>query len=303
MSGKTDPAPGLAQDRARRLVDHLIGTGGAWTVVFTVLFLVSLGWFTDSLFEWMADADAWFAGWAVAPWMPLHRFIGIALFPLLVFLLYRRARGARNDIQARIVVDTEPYPVHGLILYLSNLRSGQAKRIEEAIAEPIDLVEFRDRVGDLNWRMPVEAIAFHQSRLRHVVAVCSADEPSADDSKPPTQGSAAQFQLFERLMDRLMPDHRFMLKSAADVAGEETQRHPHGIDFEKADVVADVTNDAFRYLRQQGLPLSQILIDITGGQKPNAIAGTAIALAEGRRIQYVSRHDYSVKVYDVTYEQ
>jgi hypothetical protein len=51
----------------------------------------------------------------------------------------------------------------------------------------------------------------------------------------------------------------------------------------------------------RGLRASDILIDVTGGQKPTSIAGAAVALAEGRCIQYVSTRDYRVRVYDVTY--
>jgi hypothetical protein len=301
MSRKIKAAPGLAQDRARRLVNHLIGTGGGWTVAVTVLFLVSLGWFTDSLFEWMTAADHWLVGWAIEPWMPLHRIVGVLLFPLLVLVLYRRARGARDDIQARIVVETEPYPVQGLILYLSNLRPDQIEQLEQAMREPLDLDALCKTLGSLNWYMPFRAIDFHKSRLRHVIAICSADEQSKDGEI--RYGSASQFDQFAQLLERLLPEHRFSLLNASELPDDETAKHPKGIDFEAADVVSDVTNAAFRYLRAQGLPLPEILIDITGGQKPNAVAGTAIALAEGRRIQYVSLKDYRVKVYDVTYEQ
>ncbi len=62
----------------------------------------------------------------------------------------------------------------------------------------------------------------------------------------------------------------------------------------------------FADLLRRGLPIQEILIDVTGGQKPNAVAATAVALAEGRRIQYVAKDPgtgaYRVKVYDVTYD-
>jgi hypothetical protein len=44
------------------------------------------------------------------------------------------------------------------------------------------------------------------------------------------------------------------------------------------------------------------MIDITGGQKPPSVAGSAVALEkEGRRIQYVSTRDFKIRSYDITY--
>ena len=79
------------------------------------------------------------------------------------------------------------------------------------------------------------------------------------------------------------------------------------MEFEDVDVVSQVTDDAYLDLLRHRLPDAEILIDVTGGQKPNAVAATAVALAEGRRIQYVACDreggECRVKVYDVTYDQ
>jgi len=293
-------APGASQELASRVVRHLLGSGDLRVIAGVVALLVGLGWFTDSLFEWLTDFGTWLGGGTVTTWWPVHRVLAVGFFVLELLALALLARGARKRYRPRVATDPEPTPVRGLILFLSNLRRSDADELAAGLTAIADLDGFRARFGALNWRMPLEAIAYHRARLHEVTLICSRDETGSDGTSVP--GSAAQWPLFRDLAGRLFPQAAFTLRDAAHL----DSRYTGGVPFEDVDRVSQVTDDAFADLLRRGLPTSEILIDVTGGQKPNAVAATAVALAEGRRIQYVARDCrtglYRVKVYDVTYE-
>ena len=286
-------APGARQEQARRILLHLLGGGDLRALVLVVAVLVSMGWLTDSLFEWMSDVGDYLHGRPVADWFPLHRLVSVGSFGLLLGWLLVLAAGARKRYRPRVGKDEQPAQARGLILFLSSLIVDESKQLDQPKAlreklKQLDGIEaFRAHFGRLNWRMPLEAIAYHLPRLDHVIVICSQGE----------LGSAKQLPLFRELCGRVFAAERFHLKDA----GELDSRFGHGLSFEDVDTVSRATDHAFQWLLDQGIAVSDILIDITGGQKPNAAAATAVALAEGRRIEYVT-FDYRVTVYDVTYD-
>ncbi|AGA89191.1 hypothetical protein Thimo_0321 [Thioflavicoccus mobilis 8321] len=254
--------------------------------------LVGIGLVTNSLFEWLADIGTWFGGGTVDDWLPVHRLLAVGLFAGELLAVAAYARGARKRYRPRVGVEPQPAQVHGLILFLSNLSAEQARAVQAGLTTLDGLAAFRAAHGGLNWRMPLEAIAHHAPRLQHVIVICSAGRT----------GSAGQWPLFRALVQRVFPGAAFELRSAAQL----DSRFGAGIDFEDVDGVAQATDDAYVHLLERGLPHSEILIDVTGGQKTNAIAATAVALAEGRRIQYVACDRDTctchLNVYDVTYD-
>ncbi len=293
-------APGASQELASRVVRHLLGSGDLRVIAGVVALLVGLGWFTDSLFEWLTDFGTWFGGGTITTWWPLHRLLAVGFFLVALLCLAQLARGARKRYRPRVASDPAPAPVRGLILFLSNLPPDRVAELKERITAFADLDDFRANFGDLNWRMPLEAIAYHRARLQYVTVICSRDE--SGDQSPKVLGSAVQWPLFRDLAARLFAPTTFSLRDAAQL----DSRYTGGVSFEDVDLISQVTDDAYTDLLRRGLPIDQILIDVTGGQKPNAVAATAVALAEGRRIQYVACQRGAgcrVKVYDVTYDQ
>ena len=285
-------APGAAHERARRILDHLLGVNSGWATLAVVAILTGLGFFTDSLFEWLVDFGAILEGRQVDNWFPIHRLLALVIFAFELILLALLARKARRRYRPRVGSETSPAPVRGLILFLSNLDPKTAQALEESAHGLSGMDEFRAQHGALNWRMPLEAIAYHATRLKEVLIITSAGP----------HGSTVQSSLFHRVVDQCFPDAGFRLRSI----GELDTRYSPGLDFEDVDLVSQATDDAYECLRQGGLRHSDILIDITGGQKPNAAAATAVALAEGRRIQYVAcdrqTGECHLSVYDVSYD-
>lgn len=285
-------APGAAQEHARRVVLHLLGGGQFRVVAWVVALLLGIGWITDSLFEWIIDVETALAGGTVANWWPLHRLLSLAYFAIIMTWLGVLTRGAQRRYRPRVGTDPAPPPVRGLVLFLSQLKPQEEATLRDALDGLTDLAGFRACCGRLNWRMPLEAIAFHQPRLRHAVLICS------------RLGSAEQLGLFRALVRRVFPDAAFVLHDVAEL----DMRYGGGVPFDDVDAVSRATDDAVEFLLQQRLAITDVLIDVTGGQKTNAVAATAVALAEGRRIQYVAGNaetsePYGVTVYDVTYDR
>ena len=291
MSGAR--APGAAQERARRLVQQLLGGHGVISTLVVIFLLAGLGWFGDSLFEWFVDVGRWIDGEPVEDWFPTHRLIAVGIFALQLLLLWWFASGAERLYRPRVGSDETPGAVRGLILYLSNLPPPALQALKDDMEHIKGFDDFCERYGGLNWRMPLEAIHYHRSRLSEVVAITSQG----------AGGSASQWTTFEQVVGRCFPDAAMRLRAI----GELDTRYAQGLVFENVNDVSRATDAAYWCLRDAGLTNGDILIDITGGQKPNAVAGTAVALAEGRRIQYVACDRGTpatcrVTVYDVTYD-
>lgn len=284
-------APGAAGEQAYRIAVHLLGSGSLRVIAVVVALLVGIGWLSDSLFEWLTDLDTLAQGKAVENWWPIHRLVAVGLFTLELLALWWLARGARRRYRPRIEADARPAQARGLILFLSNLKDEQT--VAAALSELTGIDDFRTRFADANWRMPLEALAYHLPRLERALVICSPQ-------------SIRQWSLFRDLSARLFPNADLVLCEIGSLHPQDRQ-YQGGLSFEDLATVARATDDALADLMDAGLPLADILIDITGGLKPNAVAATAVALAEGRRIQYVSGphgpEPYRVTVYDVTYER
>lgn len=290
MSGAR--APGAAREQAYQVAVHLLGSGNLRVIAAVVAMLIGISWLGDTLFELLTDLDAAAQGQTIENWWPLHRRIGVGFFAAELVVLWWLARDVRRRYRPRIGSDPKPAQARGLILFLSNLKPGPLDELTAKMPELTGIDAFRAGAGENNWRMPLEAIAYHLPRLQRVVAVCSAE-------------SIVQWPRFQELVRQLFRDAVLDLCELSELCPQD-EDYQGGLAFDDVATVARATDDALDALLAAGLPLSDILIDITGGQKPNAVAATAVALAEGRRIQYVSGKGaapYDVTVYDVTYER
>ncbi|MGH8563127.1 MAG: hypothetical protein ACREXW_03210 [Gammaproteobacteria bacterium] len=277
----TKRAPGLQRERLYRVLIHHLGSASPVYLVVALLFLMSFSWATDMVYEIGEDILGSSMRWSA---------FGLFIILVLTFILAARKTAAR--FRPRVIEDNSPTQVRGLILFLSVIGTEYGKQIKEVVSTGLTLDSFRQSFGRLAWRMPVEAIAYHRSRLRHVVVITSHHR----DNHP---GSHEQLALFRDLVRALFPGDLEVLDLSACGTGQTA-----GLDFEQdIDGLTQATDNAFRLLTEgRRLRPADILIDVTGGTKPSTIAGASVALAEGRRVQYVSTSDYRIRTYDVTYE-
>jgi hypothetical protein len=145
--------------------------------------------------------------------------------------------------------------------------------------------------------MPIEAIAYHLDRpLKKVVVLPSSDYVRGDGTKDP--GTYSDFGLFATMVSTMIGDGpRVEIVSLADFA---KHRWMNGVDFETAQEMVEALDSIYASLNEVYKD-NEIMVDVTGGQKPPAVVGAAVALEDYRRFQYVSTRDYKIRSYDITY--
>lgn len=276
----TQRAPGPAAGRARTVLLALIGTSEWRALGLVILGLILLGWATDAGFEVLSAGFN--QGWSWALLCAPHRLTAWGLFIVYLIGLGWLARRASRDLAPVVTETRNPEPVAGLILALSKLSDTHAQQLTEYLDRGLDRPHFETAFEKLPWRMPVEALGYHARELCHVRLLTSRD------------GSDGQFELLRRLLRQLFPEVGW---TSADCLS--TIATP-GVDFNSVRDIAHALNRGYESLRARGLGNSDILIDITSGTKPVTAAALAVALAEGRRVQYVNER-YQVQRYDVRY--
>ncbi|MBI5604006.1 MAG: hypothetical protein HY879_11680 [Deltaproteobacteria bacterium] len=247
---------------------------------------------------------------------PSYLRIGyIVLFFIFAYFLYIKIPRFRP--QTRRLSNERPaeYRNH-LILFLSKLPDVSIKdntcipdwltpNIQYKMDEDIKAME----MGRWQWEMPLRAIN-HQRRgnLKSIILVCSDNQEEPDGSL--RKGSLAQVHHFVNLLrkyDELNCTEIFLLVKNKD--GEflkytpsipmEENREYIGLGFEVFD---ELTSGLWWLIEKHGYQDGQIMIDITGGQKPTSVAGAALTFNRKIKAQYVqteSRKD--VISYDVEF--
>ncbi len=141
-----------------------------------------------------------------------------------------------------------------------------------------------------SWRMAHEAISHHhqRGRLERVVVIPSADAGSKRNGT-----------------FRFIDDFRHTMAVSTGIPADWVRLAPgcqYGVDFESAEELSEVLENTLEELAAEGYSSEDVVIDVTGGQKPPAVIGGIFGLGDGRRIEYVSTGDYDVLEYDITLE-
>ncbi len=294
----------LRYQLAQHVLRRALGTyRGSLLVILALLLSVSIAaGGIQSLLQQLS------AGSGVPSWI-------IELLPLtaLLAVLYLLARRGPSQPRPVIHEHTRPAQTRVLILFLS-----PAPKEPHAVYDIRDgkkTVSLTDRefLNSLtgSWRMPLEAITYHAAAeadgvpgvLERVVVIPSSDRVPGDGT-----GTVGQVKLFRDLISKLREaDPRASEFTVVDLHQQIHQQrvtvvkdYKTGVAFERPQELEEALYHAYCALNEQGFADEDVLVDVTGGKKPPSIAGAVVALAPGRRIQYVSTDDYRVRVYDIT---
>jgi len=231
--------------------------------LFMVLFLATLGWLSDTVLTFLQ------AMIGNMPWKKWS-YYAVGICPFFVVSAWgwwrwraARAKKVRLEATAR---DVKPHA--GQIIFLSLIRNpDQLRMLEAGDASVLDEERFP-------WKMCQLGMEKHRSRLRKVWVI-----PSPD--------SSVQFPLFVELFTQLFPGVEF-IQADGDA----------GVDFENMTSMISAIEDILHNL-PHNMDESDVIIDITGGQKTSSVAGALVTLADsGRRFQYVQTNEpYAVKSY------
>lgn len=165
----------------------------------------------------------------------------------------------------------EPKDVKGLVMFLSYW-----KEIPKSLSN--DLLEFK-KPDDFHkhrggpWEMQLRLIEKYSDTLKFVYVIGS-------------NSSKEQISIFKEIVKHFFPNI-------------EVIEHYEAIDFEELDKNIDALKKAFENLREKRLKDKQIIIDTTGGQKIQSIAGAFYSSTYDRYFAYVSTNTKDVKVFDV----
>ncbi len=266
----------------------------------------------------MATIDVWLAGdaWITGEWgrfSPL-RFGYVLFFTIMVYLLIRNRREFFPPRTRRLKQATDKRK--HLVLFLSNLPPDLGKTggvpewitLSEDIHQDIQQIESLKRKDAKNfwwqWEMPLRAIAHHlekdhskEDTLKTVTIICSKKSISQINhfSTICTQYRQLQGKNFYLLAKKSEHTSRLIpLSPATDIT------HFQGYNFEDFDEIVSAMDRLLQESARKGFSERDIMVDITGGQKPTSIVGAAMTFNLKIKAQYVQTNDpWKVISYDV----
>ncbi len=217
------------------------------------------------------------------------------VLPVALFAVWVRMRQLRKRIRLKVEPRRPPQACRGLIVFLSRAPK-DFELAQELLASPERLGTVTDKSGRERfgggWRMLWEALAYHLDRLECVLVIASGGG---------TAGTVQHFQVFRDLA--VLYCHH----SKPEVVGlhelpDAKAEFSCGVDFEDPEKLLRALEFCYVELGRKGIPDYEIMLDVTGGQKPASVVAGAYAMDRSdRRCEYVSTNTYEVMEYNITY--
>jgi hypothetical protein len=260
----------------KRLAESIFGrknTSG-YAVFYTALILLAISWLPDGI------ADLIDYNWSWQCWFSCSYklMVSIAIFILFAWQLNRAGReDDKLDVHKK-----SPKEVKALGIFLSTigkdkeLINKEIRRIESSLQDNTVSIE---TFFDKQWEMPLIAINYHKKRLETLYVFTSEGD----------MGSSELMYIFRQVIERLYPSLRVR------------EVKPKGINYEDVKQVFNEVEFFYANAKNDGYAEHDIIVDVTGGQKPNTIAASIATLISGREFQYISTGTKEVFAYDVWY--
>ncbi|NTW83694.1 MAG: hypothetical protein HGB36_10065 [Chlorobiaceae bacterium] len=262
--------------RVKRFAESMFGkkNTSAVAVIYAALVFIAVGWLPQGI------ADLVECNWQESCWLICsYKFLtSVAILGLFAWQLQRVSR---EDDKLEVKKQT-PAEVKALGIFLStigkedHLIQAEINRIERSLKDnTISMATFLDK----QWEMPLIAIRYHQRRLETLYVFTSEGE----------KGSAVLMPVFKQVVESLYPSLKIEVLE------------PKGIDYEDVKQVFNKVETFYEMAKNDGYAENEIIIDVTGGQKPNTIAASIATLVSGRKFQYISTGSKEAFAYDVWY--
>ena len=174
------------------------------------------------------------------------------------------------------VKKVEPKDVKGLVMFLSYWEGIPKSLFKELcrFKNPHDFYDYlKSNKIRCPWEMQLRLIEKYSATLKFIYVIGS-------------KSSHKQICDFEMVVNRFFPNIEII-------------RHPEPIDFEELEENINALKGAFEKLKEKRLKDKQIIIDTTGGQKIQSIAGAFYSSTYDRYFAYVSTNTKDIKVFDV----
>ncbi len=254
---------------------------GWQAVLYTAFLFIVGGWLPNGITDLIKYLTGDWSLWT------FNYQLTISLAILILFgVKLRKIVNSPGKIE---VSNDPPEPVKVLGVFLSSfnvwynspqfqveiVKGKEKESLEKALSEHSIK---RETLNGTTWEMPLKAIEFHKSRIETLYLFTSSG----------SKGTTADSDLFVRLVKVLYPN----IFVSELVSG--------GLDFENIKEIFNAVEDLYTHAITSGYKEKDVLVDITGGKKPNSIAASIATLAAGRKFQYISE-DKVVRSYDVGY--
>lgn len=325
--------PGGIAMMSRRLLSIISPMLTLESIIAAVMLSIVSFWFASTVFDWMYLGAAWIdqksgsppsnvtppLGWA--SWCVKY-VLGLVVFPIVIVVLYYQARRISERYLVKAYEVLNPGPVKAMVMFLSS--DTVAREIREAGGaakwlavrfpdlayqstgpEPVESEAFRGTLH--SWRMPIEAIRALRSLA--VVAVIPSSNKTLGQkpgNSAPLEPSSEMYAEFADLVG-VLTRGRVKVKSLADcMPGTQgvDYENPEQISVALGQVISSLVRDRNESSSPEHFSHAEIVVDITGGQKPaSAVAAIFAAVRPERMFMYVSLDGkYTVRLFNLTYE-
>jgi len=244
-------------------------------------------------------------------WIPKVALLVAALLAVAyLWILIRRAQRAATEEVTVSAQEVHVPHCRAVILFLS-YRRGKTPvadwladaRFRGGISNPeIPRIMDPDPKAHESWRMPVESVAIHYSKIERLIVITSSDYVTDTVKKSIDEGSYRQYEEFKLLLEELFEGTGREVK-VTDLFKflKGRKEFEKGVDFENAHALVGALVAVYRELHKEKYQNKEIMVDVTGGPKVTTVAGAAIVLGKDQVFQYVSTRDHTPRAFDVTY--
>lgn len=235
----------------------------------------------------------------------------IAFFMFMVWVLYRK-RGTFFPPRTRLLKNEDAEKRKHLFLFLSFITPETEKTngipdnltlLFSSLGEDLNIIKKRKEIDIFwwKWEMPFRAIYHHLGILESVTIICSKESLGQvhlflNICKKYTELERVNFLLLT--LKKKYPEVVDMqLLSPGNIFHSQDVSRFEGLDFENFDQLTDALLYLIRKFKHAE---KEIMIDITGGQKPTSIVGASVTFNQKIKAQYVQTgSENKVRSYDV----
>jgi hypothetical protein len=290
-----------------------------WKALVTLFFLPVVGnVFAGELRDWSYVQ----LGWKTDG--PKHLWATTLVTGVLLFVVAVVAAAYGRDLfrprNVALGSKRNPVPHSHLVLFLSNLPTqyanfidgvpaglGLSGRLDADMMEMERLKKLDPKSGQVRWlwEMPLRGLKQHREKLTTVTLICSMESLKQVHwfAKILTTTYAVDFPLLSpdkvRVLARSGPNVHFHANPSREACDPANMAW----DFEDYEELYDALLKMMTIFNNSGVRESEVMIDVTGGQKPNSVVGALLTVNRRAKFQYVQTNDpYDVIAYDLMTE-
>lgn len=253
----------LQTEAVKRIAETFLGKKNfSWcAIIYACMTFIVAGWLPDGIVELLKKE--WIGG----------GYKTIVSLAILLFIGFRLKKAIKY--KGKIEVKSETLsPVKVLAVFLSPLyRKLKSNDIEQALTNK---TFSKDTLTGTEWEMVIRAIEHHSEKLKVLYVLTS-------------QMTSPLIPLFKQVVNKLF------------LSIEVREFKDRGIEFQDIKEVFESVEELYNRVKEEGYKEEEIIVDVTGGQVTNSIAGAIATLTFGRKFQYVSTRDKKVISYDIGY--